>query len=79
VTFTTNRSLAATLTRAPFATAVAQPRPLIVPGLLWLAALAIGDLLGAVGIVLCIPLVIVVIGIPIALCVRFLLWITGVL
>jgi hypothetical protein len=79
VTFTTNRSLAATLTRPPFATAVAQPRPLIVPGLLWRAALAIGDLLGAVGIVLCIPLVIVVIGIPIALCVRFLLWITGVL
>ena len=79
MTFTTNRSLAATLTSAPFAAAVAQPRPLIVPGLLWRTALAIGDLLGAVGIVLCIPLVIVVIGMPIALCVRFLLWITGML
>ena len=79
MTFTTNRSLAATLTTAPFAPAVAQPRPLNVPGLPWRAALAIGDLLGAVGIVLCLPFVILAVGIPIALCVRFMLWITGML
>jgi hypothetical protein len=79
VTFTTNRALAATLTRSPFATAVDRARPLIVPGLLRRAALVIGDLLGAVGIVLCIPFVILAIGIPIALCVRFLLWMTGML
>ena len=78
VTFTTNRPLAATLTGSLFATAVDHhARPLIVPGFRWRAAMAFGDLLGALGIVLCIPLVILAIGIPIALCVRFLLWIAG--
>ena len=33
-----------------------------------------GDLLGAVGVVLCVPIVIVAIGIPIVLGVRLLLW-----
>ena len=33
----------------------------------------------AMGIVLCMPFVILAIGIPIALCVRFLLWIVGML
>ena len=79
VTFTTNRPIAATLTSSPFATAVDRARPLIVPGLLRRAAPVIGDLLGAVGIVLCIPFAILAIGIPIALCVRLLLWITGML
>jgi uncharacterized membrane protein len=79
VTFTTNRPLAATLTRSPFATAVDQARPLIVPGLLRRAVLVVGDLLAAVGIVLCIPFAILAIGIPIALSVRFLLWIAGML
>ena len=77
MTFATNRPLAATLTRPPFATAVDHPRPFIVPGFLWRAAMASGDLLGVLGIVLCIPFVILAIGIPIALCVRFLLWIAG--
>ncbi|HVH56619.1 MAG TPA: hypothetical protein VM791_10195 [Vicinamibacterales bacterium] len=79
MTFTTNRPLAATLTRSPFATAVDQARPLIVPGLVPRAALVIGDLLAAVGIALCIPFVILAIGIPIAVSVRFLLWIAGML
>ena len=79
MTFTTNRPLAATLTRSPFATAVDQARPPIVPGLLRRAARVIGDLVAAVGIVLCIPFMILAIGIPIALSVRFLLWITGML
>jgi len=74
---TTNQSLAATLTRGPFATSVAKARPVIVPGLLGRSALAIGDLLAAVGIVLCIPFVILALGMPIALSVRFLLWIAG--
>jgi hypothetical protein len=77
VMLTTNQSLAATLTRGPFATPVAQARPVIVPGLLRRAVLAIGDLLAAVGIVLCIPFVILALGMPIALSVRFLLWIAG--
>ena len=79
VTFTTNQSLAATLTRGPLATPVAQARPVIVPGSLRRAALVIGDVLAAAGIVLCIPFVILAIGIPIALFVRFLLWIAGML
>jgi hypothetical protein len=41
--------------------------------------MAIGELLAALAIVLCIPFVILAIGIPIALCVRFLLWSAGVL
>jgi hypothetical protein len=79
VTFATNQPLPATLTRASFATAVGHARPLIAPGLLWRSAMAIGDLLAAVGIVLCIPVAILVIGIPLALFVRFLLWIAAVL
>jgi hypothetical protein len=79
VTFATNQPLAATLTRAPFATAVDHTQPLIVPGLLWRVAMAIGELFAAVGIVLCLPVAILVIGIPLALFVRFLLWIAAVL
>jgi hypothetical protein len=37
----------------------------------------IGDVLGAVAMVLCIPFVILAIGTPIALCARLLLWVTG--
>jgi len=54
------------------------PSPLV-PGLLRRAAMASGDLLAALAIVLCIPFVILAIGIPIALCVRFLLWSAGLL
>jgi hypothetical protein len=53
--------------------------PLEVPGWLRRAAAVVGELLALVGIVLCIPFVILAIGMPIALLVRFLLWIGGVL
>ena len=53
--------------------------PTLVPGLLRRAAMASVELLAALAIVLCIPFVILAIGIPIALCVRFLLWSAGVL
>jgi len=79
VTFATGRLEEATLTRAAAATMFNQARPLVVPGPLRRAALVIGDLLAAVGIVLCIPLGILAIGIPIALCVRLLSWIAGLL
>ena len=79
MTFTSNRPLAATFPESPFATAVNRAGPLIVPGLLRRAALVVGDLLAAVGTVLCVPFVILAIGTPIALSVRFLLWITGML
>ena len=67
--------LAATLPRSPFA--VDEARPLVVPGLVRRAALVLGNLLAAVSIVLCIPFFILAIGAPLALFVRFLLWITG--
>ena len=76
---TTNRTLAASLTGPRFAAPVNRVRPPIVPGLLRRGALATADLLRAMGIVLCIPFIILAIGMPIALCVRFLLWITGML
>lgn len=65
------------MTKAALATAVTAPRPPIVPGRLGRATDAVGDLLGAVAIVLCIPIVILAIGTPIALCVRLLLWVGG--
>jgi hypothetical protein len=52
---------------------------LAVPDRLWRAGVIAGDLLATVAIVLCIPIVILAIGIPIALCVRLLFWIGGVL
>ncbi|MGE3510650.1 MAG: hypothetical protein AB7N65_17390 [Vicinamibacterales bacterium] len=61
------------------ATTPLAPASLGVPGWFPRAAAAIGELLAAVGIVLCIPFVILAIGVPIALLVRFLLWIGGVL
>jgi len=79
VTFATSRLEEATLTRAALATTFNQARPLVVPGPLRRAAALIGDLLAVVGIVLCIPFVILGIGIPIALCVRLLLWMGGLL
>ena len=61
------------------AIAVDHPRPVVVPGLLWRAASTIGDLLVGLLIVLCIPFLILALGIPIALGGRFLLWIAGML
>jgi hypothetical protein len=43
------------------------------------AALVLGDLLAAVGIVLCIPLVVLAIGTPIVLCVGLLLRLVAML
>jgi hypothetical protein len=79
VTFATSRFEEATLTKAALATTSNQARPLVVPGSLRRAATAVGDLLAAVAIVLCVPFVILAIGIPIALCVRLLLWMGGLL
>ena len=67
------------LTRAALAPLFDQSRALVVPGAFRRAAVAVGDLLGAVAIVLCLPFVILAIGIPIALFVRLLLWIGGLL
>jgi hypothetical protein len=79
VTFATSRPREGSLTRATLATTFDHARPLVVPGALHRAAVVIVDLLGAAGLVLCVPFVILAIGIPIALCLRFLLWIAGML
>ena len=64
---------------AELATTFDYASPLVIPGLVRRAATVSGDVLSAVAIVLCIPFVILAIGIPLALCVRFLLWIVGML
>ena len=79
MTFTAGHLEEATLTRAALATTVDQAGALIVPGPFGRAAVVVGDVLGAVAIVLCLPLVILAIGIPIALSVRLLLWSAGLL
>ena len=67
-------------TRQPSRTSVDHARPPGVPGPDPPARRSCHRrLLAAVGVVLCIPLAILIIGIPIALCVRFLLWIVGML
>jgi hypothetical protein len=67
----------ATLTSAGLATTLDRARWLVVPGPLRRAAAVVGDALALTGIIFAIPLVILGIGIPIALCVRLLLWIGG--
>jgi len=79
VTFATDRLEDAALTRAAAATTSHQARPLVVPGPLRRAAVLVGDLLGAVAIVLCVPFAILAVGTPIVLSVRLLLWIGGLL
>jgi hypothetical protein len=77
MTFATVRLEEARLTRAAPTSTFNDARPLVGPGRLWRAAVVVGDLFGAVAMVLCIPLVILAIGIPVALCIRSLLWIGG--
>jgi hypothetical protein len=79
VTFAAGRLEHAALTRAAIATTSDQAPALTVSRPFRRAAVVVADLLGAVVIVLCIPFVILAIGMPIALCVRLLLWIGGLL
>jgi hypothetical protein len=79
VTFATARLEDATLTRAALGTMLNDYGSLIAPGRLWHAAAVGGDVLAAVALVLCIPFMILAIGIPIALFVRALLWVGGLL
>ena len=77
MTFPTTSPREGTLTRTALATTFDSARPLVVPGLIRRVGMVIGDALSGAAIVLCIPFVILAIGIPIALCVRLLLWIAG--
>lgn len=79
MTFATARLEEAALTRAAPGRTFNQARPLVVPGPLRRAAVVVGDVLAAVAVVLCVPFAILAIGTPIALCVRLLLWIGGLL
>ena len=79
MTFAANGPLAAAVTKPLLATAVDHARPLVVHGLLWRAASTVGDLLTGVAIVLCIPVAILAVGIPIALVLRLLLRLGGML
>lgn len=65
---------------APLATAInhAEPAP-AVPGGLRRAVSVVGDLLGIAGAILAIPLAILIVGTPLVLGVRFLLWLVGAL
>lgn len=67
------------MTSAAPATTVGPAGALIVPGPFRRATAVVGDLLGAAVIVLCVPFVILAIGMPIALCVRLLVWMGGLL
>jgi hypothetical protein len=79
VTVATGRLENAALTRAALPGTINEARPLFVPGPLRRAAVFAGDLLGVAATVLRIPFVILAIGTPIALCVRVLLWVAGLL
>ena len=79
MTFATGRLEEPMFTRAGLAATFNDARALLVPGRLWRGAVVVGDLLGAMAIVFSIPFVMLAIGIPIALCVRLLLWIGGLL
>jgi hypothetical protein len=79
VTLATARLEQATLPSAALATTFNKAPPRVGSGGLSRAAGVVGDLLGAVAIVLCIPFVILAIGIPLALGVRLLLWVGGLL
>lgn len=74
MTLATSRFDEPRMLKAALATTVDAPRRLIVRGRLWRATDVVGDLLGAVAIVLCFPFVILAVGIPIALSVRLLMW-----
>jgi len=54
---------------------IGEARP---QGLLRRAIGVAGDMFGTVAVVLCVPLVILAIGLPFALLVRLLLWIFGI-
>ena len=69
----------ATLTTAALTASLGHAPNLEGSGSLRRAAGVVGEFLTLVGIVCCIPFVILAIGLPLALAVRLLLWVAGVL
>lgn len=76
MTSATGRLEGAVLPRAALAATFTEA-PLFLARPLRRAAVLVGDLMGVVAVVLCVPFVILAIGTPIALCVRLLLWVGG--
>jgi hypothetical protein len=80
MTSASGRLEGAVLPRAALAaTPFTEAPPLFLVRPLRRAAVLVGDLKGAVAVVICVPFVILAIGTPIALCVRLLLWLGGLL
>ena len=77
MTSATGRLEGAVLPRVALAATFTEARPLFLARPLRRAAVLVGDVMGAVAIVLCVPFVILAVGTPIALCVRLLLWVGG--
>jgi len=67
------------VTKAPVAIALDLPWTPLAHTFLGQVGAGIVDLFAALGVVLCVPAVILAIGIPFALCIRVLLWMTGAL
>jgi hypothetical protein len=65
------------MTSTALAATLNEVQPLSAPSRLWRATVAVGDVFGAAAMILCIPLGILAVGIPIALGVRLLLWSVG--
>lgn len=68
-----------TPTRAVLPTAFDHAPALVVPGPWQRVAAVVGDLLGGLVMLLSIPLAILAVGVPLALCVRLVLWLGGLL
>jgi hypothetical protein len=79
MTSATGRLEGAVLPRAALAATFNEAAPLFLARPLRHAAVLVGDLMGAVAVVLCVPFVILAVGTPIVLCVRLLLWLGGLL
>jgi hypothetical protein len=79
VTIATTESQQGTLAATALVTASDHARPAVVPGFVRRAAATVGDLLGVAAIGLALPFVILAIGTPLALGIRVVLWIVGLL
>lgn len=79
MTIATTESRQGTLATTALGTTSDHARPVVVPGVVRRAAATVGDLLGVAAIGLALPFVILAIGTPLALGIRVVLWIVGML
>ena len=79
MTLATTSPRALPLTGTPLTTTLSSAPLLEIPGFVGRVFALAGEVLTLVAIVFCVPFVILAIGLPIALLVRLLLWVGGVL